>query len=121
MCSESVRAVIRADSDFETKSKIFDYKWLFDKVKTIVSGLDTKVNLCVSLHDVVLNYIILNQQSHESNDGYLMRIKSMIKTLKITGGEHVLISPVLLGKVIANATVAELHAEKEQLWQYVSS
>ena len=38
----------------------------------------------------------------------------MIQTLKIARGEHVLISPVLLGKVIANATVAELHAEKEQ-------
>ena len=104
--------MIRADSDFKTKSKNFDYKWLFNKVKTIVLGLDAKVNLRVSLYDVVFNYILLKQQSHKSNDGYLTRFKSMVQTLKIAGGEHVLISPVLLRKSIANATAAELNAEK---------
>ena len=101
-CTESLQTMLRADSEFELKSKTLDHKWLFEKVKTIVSGLDTKVNLRVSLHDVMFNFILLKQQQHETNDAYLTRFKSMIETLKIAGGEHVLISPVLLGKTIEN-------------------
>ena len=113
-CTESLQTMLRADSEFELKSKTLDHKWLFEKVKTIVSGLDTKVNLRVSLHDVMFNFILLKQQQHETNDAYLTRFKSMIETLKIAGGEHVLISPVLLGKTIENATPTEIKAEKEK-------
>ena len=113
-CTESVQTMIKADSEYEVKSKVFDYAWLFEKVKAIVSGLDTKVNLRVSLHDVIFNFILLKQQAHESNDGYLTRFKSMIQTLKIAGGKHVLVSPTLLGKTIAAANNAEINAEKEK-------
>ena len=58
-CTESVQTMIKADSEFETKSKAFNYAWLFEKVKAIVSGLDTKVNLRVSLHDVIFNFMLL--------------------------------------------------------------
>ena len=51
-CTESVQTMIRTDSEYEEKAKTFDYAWLLQKVKTIVPGLDTKVNLRVSLHDV---------------------------------------------------------------------
>ena len=78
-CTESVQAMLRIDSDFEDRSRIFNYAWLLGKVMTIVSGLDTKVNLRVSLHDVILNLVLLKQQSYESNDGYLTKFKSMVE------------------------------------------
>lgn len=113
-CTEGLQTMLRADSEFEMKSKALDHEWLFEKVKIIVSGLDTKVNLRVSLHDVMFNFILLKQQQHETNDTYLTRFMSMIETLKIAGGEHVLVSPILLEKTIANASAAEIRAEKEK-------
>ena len=58
-CTKDVYTVLKADTDFEGKLKVFDYKWLLNKVKTIVSGLDTKVNLHVSLPDVIFTFILL--------------------------------------------------------------
>ena len=43
-----VQTVIKANEEFEEKLKVFDHEWLFTKVKTTLSGLDTKVKLCVS-------------------------------------------------------------------------
>ena len=61
-CTESVQTMLKEDTEYEGKSKIFDYKWLLDKVKTVVSGLDTKVNLRVFLHDVMFDFILLKQK-----------------------------------------------------------
>ena len=58
-CTESVQTMIQTDSEFEEKSKKFDHTWLFEKVKMIVSGLDTKVNLRASLYDVIINFMLL--------------------------------------------------------------
>ena len=54
--------MLKADTCYEGKLKVFDYKWLLDKVKTVVSGLDTKVNLRVFLHDVMFDFILLKQK-----------------------------------------------------------
>ena len=59
--------MIRTDLEYEVRSKRFDYAWLLGKVKVIVSGLDTKVNLIVSLHDVILNFMLLKQFGNETN------------------------------------------------------
>ena len=113
-CTESVQTMIRTDSEYEEKSKKFDHAWLFQKVKMIVSGLDTKVNLRVSLHDVIINFMLLKQFSNETNEAYHTRFKSMVETLKIAGGEHILISPEMLGKKLGEATSDELREEKEK-------
>ena len=113
-CTESVQTMVKADTEYDEKSKIFDYVWLFKKVKTIVSGLDTKVNLRVSLHDAIANFILLKQQSYETNDAYLTRFKSMVETLKIAGGEHILVSKVMLKKELSAASKEEINAEKER-------
>ena len=88
-CTDSVQTMIKTDSEYEEKSKTFDYAWLFEKVKTIASGLDTKVNLRVSLHDAMLNFMLLKQFPNETNEAYHTKFKSMIETLKIAGGEHI--------------------------------
>ena len=85
-CTESVQMMVRTDSEHEQKAEIFDHDWLLQKVKTIVSGLGTKLNLRVSLHDVVVNFMLLKQFVNESNEAHHTRFKSMVETLKITGG-----------------------------------
>ena len=113
-CTDSVRTMLKTYDDYESKSLIFDHEWLFKKVKMIVSGLDTKVNLRVSLHAAVLNYMLMKQYPNETNDTYLTRFRSMIETLKLAGGEHILVSEMLLGKKIENASGAEIYEEKEK-------
>ena len=51
-CTESVRTMLKTDKDYEAKSTIFDHRWLFKKVKMIVSGLDTEINLRVSQREL---------------------------------------------------------------------
>ena len=113
-CTDSVQTMLKAENDFEVKSKVFDYKWIFLKVKLIVSGLDTKVNLRVSLHTAISNYMLMKQFQYESNDAYLTRFKSMVQTLKIAGCEHILVSTKIMGKEIKDITNAEINDEKEQ-------
>ena len=49
--------MLKDDSDYDVKSHNFDYEWLFKKVKAIVSGLDAKLNVRVSLITVISNFI----------------------------------------------------------------
>ena len=56
----------------------------------------------------------MKQYDHESNATYLTRFKSMVQTLKIAGGEHVLVSKVMLGKELSSATDDEINAEREK-------
>ena len=60
-CTDSVRTMLKTDEDYESKSLIFDHRWLFKKVRMIISGLDTKVNLRVSLHEAILNFMLMKQ------------------------------------------------------------
>ena len=97
-CTDSVQTMLKTDDDYESKSRFFDHRWLFRKVKMIVAGLDTKVNLRVSLHTAMLNYMLMKQYPNEANDTYLTQFKSMVETLKLAGGEHILVSETILGK-----------------------
>ena len=62
---------------------------------------------------IIMNFILLKQQKHKTNDGYLTRFKSMVQTLKIAGGEHILMSREMLGNELAVATKGEINGEKE--------
>ena len=84
-------------------------------MKSITSGLDTKVNLRVSLHTAIMNFMSLRQYSDESNDTYLTRFKSVVETLKLAGGEHILVSPKIMGKELSAASSSEVEDEKQRL------
>ena len=90
--------MLKADKEFLTKSKSFDCAWILMKVKKIVLGLDTKVNKRVTMHSAMMSFMLMKQCDHESNAACLTRFKSMVQTLKIAGGEHILISKVMLVK-----------------------
>jgi len=110
--TDGVKTMLKADAEYEVKTKTFDHEWLFKKVKAIVLGLDTKVNLRVSLHAAILNFFNMRQWENETNDDYLTRFKSMVETLKLAGGEHVLVSKEMMG-VDQLSSVTKQQKEKE--------
>ena len=57
--------------------------------------------------------MLLRQFSDESNDAYLTRFMSMTETLKILGGEHILVSPTLMGKIIQAVSNDEIKDKKD--------
>ena len=100
--------MIRTDSEYEKRSKTFDYAWLFEKIKPVVSGLDTKANSRVSL------FMSLKQFPNEANKTYHTIFKSMIETLKIAGGEHILVSPLMIGTELTKATDPRICEERKK-------
>ena len=58
-CINSVCTMLKTNDEHESKSHSFDHGWLFKKVKTTVSELDTKVNVRASLHVAMLNYMLM--------------------------------------------------------------
>lgn len=78
-----------------------------------MSGLDTKVNLRVSLLTDIMNLTLLKQQTNETNEAYHTKFKSMIEPLKITGGEHLLASPMMIGMELDKVTNIQIREEKE--------
>ena len=90
---------------------------IFKKVNMIVSGLNTIVNLHVSLHAGVMNHMLMKQCSNEINDAYLTRYRSMFEILKIVGEEHILVNKTL----VENLRVRPKHRStgvNRSLWQY---
>ena len=82
---------------------------IFKKVNMIVSGLNTIVNLQVSLHAGMLNHMLMTQCSNEINVAYLTRYRSTFETLKIAGEEHTLVNETLPEKKIDSTTKAEIN------------
>jgi hypothetical protein len=57
----------------------------------------------------------MRQYDNETNDDYLTRFKSMVETLILAGGEHILVSKELIGKDdLSLATKEELNEEKQK-------
>ena len=53
----SVQAIINGYSEYKNKSKQYDCQWLLHKGKSIVSGLDTKVNKMVLMHGTIFSFL----------------------------------------------------------------
>ena len=60
--------VLKTDYEHESNSRSFDYGCLLKKVKMIVSGLDTKVNVKASLHASMLSHMFMKKCPKETND-----------------------------------------------------
>lgn len=113
-CTDGVKTMLKADAEYAEKLKTFNQSWILEKGKMIVQGLDTKVNKHVTMHTAIYNFMLMKQYDAESNDAYLTRFKSMVQTLKIAGGGHMLVSKTMLGKEIHEAIEAEIDIECEK-------
>ena len=112
--------MLKADEECEENSGGFIYAWILEKVKMIVSGLDTKAKLRVSLNDVISSHMMIKKQTYETNDSCLTMFKSMLGTLKIEGGEHILVSSVMLKKKIQMQQNMRHAMRKKYLWRSFS-
>ena len=81
-------------------------------MKVVVLGLDTNVNKRVTIHTTIMTFMIMKQYDTESNDMYLMRFMLMVQTLKIAGN-HILVSKIMIGKKLYEATDDEIEIEKK--------
>ena len=84
-CTESVQTMIRTDSEHKEKS-IFYHAWLSQKAKMMVSGLDKKLSLRASLHDVIMKFMIVKKFNNDAKEACHTRFKSRVETLNIAGG-----------------------------------
>lgn len=65
------------------------------------------------MHSALTNFVLLKQFPNKTNDVYLTKFKSMVQTLILAGGEHVLVSAKMIEKPLGTATIDEINEEKE--------
>ena len=79
-CTDDVQSLLKAEDEFEEKSRKFDAIWILKMVKTIVYEIDTKIILRVSLHTAMTTFSTMKYYSNEANDVYLTKFKSEVET-----------------------------------------
>jgi len=105
--------MIKTDPEYDSKSREYNCQWLLEKVKAIVSGLDTKTNKRVSLRGAIFSFLTMQQYHQETNDAYLTQFKSNVENLKLTRGEHILVSNELIDKPMVDISDTDKQKEKE--------
>ena len=95
-CSNRLQELIKADEEFEEKSRAYDYIWLLKKCKMILSGVDEQANKYSTLIKALTSLCTIRQGESESNDSFRKRVDAYVLTLKLLGGEHILWSPQLI-------------------------
>ena len=70
----------------------------------IVSDIDKKTKLCVSLHSILFSVFVGEQYTNESNDVYLTKSKSFTETLQLTGENNFFVVEQMLRKKLDVAT-----------------
>ena len=112
-CSHSLSAVLKQESDFETKNAKHDVLWLLDKLKSLTSGLDSKSNKHCNLFDALFAFITMKQGENESDVSYMKRFRVNLDTLVSAGGKHTLCSPEIFEAADKNnITKKETEAEE---------
>jgi len=103
-CTPTLRSTLKSDNDYNNKSAVFDAKWLLDKLKILMAGVDPKANAAHTLHKQVLTFFNTRQGQNESYDNYLVRFNSRVRVLEMSGGKHIFVSKNVLDKEINAAS-----------------
>ena len=109
-CSNGVRELVKAESDFLKKDTDFDTIWLLEKVKLILAGVDGRSNKHAILIKSLTSLCNIKQGARESNDSFRKRIDAYALTLSLTNGKHVMCSPEL---IVAENKDSPTEKEKE--------
>jgi len=75
-CTPALRTTLKEHKDYEDKSKVFNAKWLLERVKEITAGLDMNSNTALCLHEQVLSFFNIRQGMGESDDEYVQRFNA---------------------------------------------
>ena len=113
-CTNALQSVIKGLDGYDEKSDDYDVIWLLTSLKKITSGVDIKANVRVTLFDAIQTLFSMRQGQFESNDSYLERFNSNIKTLEMAQGKHVLCATDLMDKNSDVPTAQEIRNEEEK-------
>ena len=112
-CSHTLKAVLKQETDYESKDRNQDVIWLMGKLKSLTSGLDSKSNKRNNLFEALIDFIAMKQGDRESDTAYMKRFKVNLDTLLSAGGKHILCSPELADCTDPkNMSEAEVDAEE---------
>ena len=113
-CTNALQSVIKGLDDYDEKLDDYDVIWLLTSLKKITSGVDIKANVRVTLFEAIQTLFSMRQGQFESNDSYLERFNSNVKTLEMAQGKHVLCANELMDKESDLPTAQEIRNEEEK-------
>ena len=64
-CSAVLQALIKGLSEYENHATSFDAIWLLTALKKATSGIDSKANAWLNMHDAIRNLYNMKQGSSE--------------------------------------------------------
>ena len=112
--TNALQSMVKGLDDYDEKSDDYDIIWLLTSLKTIPLGVDVKANVRVTLLDAIQTLFSMRQGQFESNDSYLERFNSNIKTLEMAQGKHILCAIDLMEKATDEPTAQEIRNEEEK-------
>ena len=101
-CSTGLQEVIKQEDKYFSSAADFDCVWILEKVKLISSGIDSKSNKHANLIKALSSFCNIKQGQSESNDSFRKRVDAAAVTLHLSGGAHVMCSPILIKAVDVN-------------------
>ena len=112
-CSSALQAYVKGQDGYVTATEDYDVTWLLNEVKKACSGIDSKANAYVTLHDAISLLYRTRQGATETDDNYVERFKNNAATVEMVQGSNLFYSPGIVGKPINEATNQEIHNAKE--------
>ena len=114
--STGLQEIIKGDSDFIQKDKVFDCIWLLGQAKLASAGVDTKANKHCTLIQALTHFCTLKQGVTESNDSFRKRVDSATLMLDLAGGLRSLCSSDIMQATNPSApTEEEITAEIDKV------
>jgi len=58
-----------------------------------------KANPCLTLHEQLISFLMIQQGATESTENFLSRFNSKLKSLELAGRKHIACSPQILKRI----------------------
>ena len=113
-CTNALQSVVKGLDNYDEKSDDYNVIWLLTSLKKITSGVDVKANVRITLISAIQTFFSMRQGQFESNDSYLKRFNSNIKTVEMAQGKHIFCATDLMEKATDKPTSQEIRNEEEK-------
>ena len=112
-CSSALQAYVKGLDGYEEATEDYDVTWLLREIKKACSGIDSKANPYITLHDAIGLLYRMRQGQTEPDDSYVERFKNNVATVEMVQGSNLFYSPGIVGKSYSLATKQEIYNAKE--------
>jgi hypothetical protein len=112
-CSTALQAFVKGQDGYAKATEGYDVTWLLKEVKKASSGIDSKANPYVTMHDAIGMLYRMKQGAAEADGSYVERFKNNVMTAEMVHGGHLFYSPDVTEKTLSLATDEEVYAAKE--------